>query len=144
MAFSDTTADSLHWCSRQDCVDVLNDLERMIDAEESLLNRCILAATGEVQSHLRGRWPDSWPFNTPPQEMRNAVATVAVYRALKGRTFSGGSLEISDRLRDDARDLIGWVKAIGDSDAHLDFPTTVGAHTVHTAAAPTGEFGFGD
>ncbi len=144
MAFSDTTADSLHWCSRRDCSDVLNDLERMIDADENLLNRCILAATGEVQSHLRGRWPDSWPFDTPPQEVRNAVATIATYRALSGKTFSGGSLEISDRLRDDSRDMVAWIVAIGDSNAHLDFPTTIGAHTIHVAAAPSGEFGFGD
>ena len=142
MAFSDTALDSGHWCSRADCVDVLDDLERMIDAQETKLDRCIVSATGEVMSHLRGRFPDAWPFSAPPQEIRAAVATIAVYRALRGRTFSGGSLEISNRISDDAGDAIAWVKAIGDSKAHLDFPETVGTHTVHVAAAPSGEFGF--
>ena len=142
MAFSDTTMTSGHWCSRQDCCDVLNDLERMIDADEPLLNRCIMSASGEAQSHLRGRYPDTWPFGTPPQEVRAAVATVAVYRALRGRTFSGGSLEISDRISDDATDAIAWIKSIGDSEANLEFPETEGTHTTYVAAAPSGEFGF--
>jgi phage gp36-like protein len=143
MAFSDTTLDSGHWCSRADCVDVLDDLERMIDANETKLNRCIVSATGEVASHLRGRWPNAWPFGSnPPQEIRAAVATVAVYRALRGRTFSGGSLEISDRVAEDASDAMSWVRAVGDSKAHLDFPTDEGEHRVYVAAAPRGEFGF--
>jgi len=142
MAFSDTTMTTGHWCSRQDCCDVLHDLERMIDADELLLNRCILSASGEAQSHLRGRYPDSWPFGAPPQEMRAAVAVIAVYRAFRGRTFSGGSLEISDRIAEDASEAIGWIKSIGDSEANLDFPEGLGTHTTHVAAAPSGEFGF--
>lgn len=144
MAFSDATIDANHWCSRQDCGDVLNDLDRMINADESLLNRCILSATGAVKSHLRGRYPDSFPFTAPPQEIREAVAVVAVYRALRGRTFSGGSLEISDRISDDATEALDWAKSIGDSEANLEFREGVGLHTTHVAAAPSGEFGFSD
>lgn len=144
MAFSDTTLDGGHWCSRADCRDVLDNLERILDANEMRLNRCIAAATGEVQSWLRGRWPESWPFSSPPQELREAVATIAVYRATRGTAFSGGSLEISDRLLDDARQAIDWVKAIGDGNAHLSFTGT--SHVRHTAVVaqpPGGEFGFG-
>jgi len=143
MAFTDTTPDSGHWCSRSDCVDVLDEIERIIGADEQKLNRQIRSATGLAQSQLRGRWPLGFPFYVdPPPELRHAVACIAVHRAVRGRTFSGGALQISDRLASEAREAEAWIAAVGDSRAHLACPSQDASHAAHLAAVPTGEFGF--
>lgn len=145
MSFTDATLDTGHWCTRRECTDIFENLEGVLQHDEDFLNYCITSATQRAQSILRGRWPASWPFTTPPEEVRQSVCVLAVYRALRKTTFSGGALEISDRILKDADDALKWLHGIADSELHLTSGLQVeGTGRSFVGGAPKGEFGFGD
>jgi len=144
VSFTDAALDTGHWCTRRECTDVFANLDNVLQHDEDFLNRCIASASQRAQSILRGRWPASWPFTTPPEEVRQAVSTLAVYRALRKTTYSGGALEITDHLKADADDALKWLHAIADSELHLTSGLqTEGIGRAIAGGAPEGEFGFG-
>lgn len=84
--FHDEEPEANHWCSRQDCVDVYHALPNYVDLDVTELNRNIVRATTWTQTTLRERW-STWPFAIPPEDIRVAVATIAVYRCYAGRAL---------------------------------------------------------
>ena len=144
MAFADTALDSGHWCSRADCVDAFGNLEAALGHDEARLNRFILAATGTAQSILRGRWPNSWPFGTPPQEVRNAVAAIAVRNVMRGVLIARGAFDAYAPLSEAGKSADEWLNLVADSKAHLDFENEIGTSAAYIAAAPSGQFGFAE
>ena len=142
MAFWDTDLDSGHWCSRADCVDAYVNLEAALDHDEAKLNRFIAAASGTAQSTLRGRWPNAWPFGTPPQEVRNAVAAMTVRNVMRGVLISRGACDAYTPLSEAGKAAEEWLELVADSKAHLDFDSEIGTSSAHVASAPAGQFGF--
>lgn len=131
------------WCTRQDCSDVIGELLDAIGDDESFLDRCISKATERAKAILRSRWPNTFPWaGNPPEEIRDAVATMATYRAMRNRVFSGGAMEIVDTLRLDNNRSEDTLNRIADSQEHPEISQAVGEQRAAVAAAPKGEFGF--
>lgn len=144
MSFSDDNPDRGHWCSRQDCLDVFSDLENALQLEQDFLNRCIVSATRYAMSILRSRWATGWPFGSkPPEELREAVATIAVYRAMRRITHVGGAVEITDRLKLDCDDSIKWLNDLAASEVQVELPQTQYTGRLVRCGPPKGEMGFG-
>lgn len=130
------------WCSRRDCAKVLSKLVSAIGNDEEFLDECIVNATSRAKSILRSRWPNDFPFSTPPAELREAVALMAAHRAVRNKGFSGGSVEIVRELRIDAKDAETWVNSVANSEAHFDLGVASPAYGAAVAEPPAGEFGF--
>ena len=115
-AFNDATLETGAWCSRLDCSDNLADIHTWCNDDTARLDRAISRATGTAQSILRARWPEEWPFSgDPPDELRQAVAVIAVRQVFFGRGLPE-SLTHLDAERD-AAEL--WLREVRDGDAML-------------------------
>jgi hypothetical protein len=136
------TLTSSNWCSRLDCSYVIADIGTIIGEDPALLDRAIASATGEAKSILRSRWPDDWPFSSPPDELREAVAVLATARAAMNRTFLGGLEEMVGHLRKEADSRRKWLHTISDGQVQLELPSISTKHVAAAAKAPRGEFGF--
>jgi len=131
------------WASPQDCSDVYPNIEGALQGNIGRLTNAIAEATGDAQSVLRSRWPQGWPFSSPPAEVRRAVAVLAVRSAAFGALISSGAHESAEQLRLYAKERREWLNLIANSEAHLQLPATEqnqGSPAV--AGAPRGEFGF--
>jgi len=131
------------WASATDCENVISQLQEALQSRVSVLEAAIASATGEAKSILRNRWPDAWPFATPPAVLRDVVAILAVYRAVR-QISPAGATEILDRLAADANQARKWLYALAKGEVELDM-TGIAASAkgvVAIAAAPTGELGF--
>lgn len=116
MAFTDTTLDAGHWCSRQDCSDVLKDLHDYVQSDEDILNRAIARETDYAQAILRPRWPAEWPFSSPTAALRGAIAVLAVYRLF----FRQALPDELEWLRDEAAEARDFIRALAEGDAQLE------------------------
>lgn len=143
MSYTQDTLNGTAWCSRLDCSYVISDIATIIGEDPYLLDRHIEAATGEAKSILRSRWPDSWPFSSPPQEVREAVAVLATARAAMNRTFAGGLEEMVGHLRKEADQRRKWLHELSDGRAQIELPSVATKHVAAVARPPRGEFGFG-
>lgn len=115
-SFIDATLGTGAWCSRLDCSDNLADIETWCEGDTARADRAISRATGTAQSILRARWPETWPFGgDPPDELRQAVAVIAVRQIFFGRGLPE-SLAHLDAERD-AAEL--WLRELRDGDAML-------------------------
>lgn len=144
MPFTQDTLNNSDWCSRFDCKAVFADIDKTCRNETAPLDRAIAMATGKAQSILRSRYPDNWPFSTPPQELRDAVATIAVYTAMRSRANSGLA-DLIKLYRDGADSAEKWLREIVANKAELLIPPTpTGAkhNSVYVSRPPSGEHGF--
>jgi hypothetical protein len=107
------------------------------------LDRAISQATGEARSILRNRWPASWPFGEPPDEVREAVAVLAVYRAVRGPGVGASQLDLIKELRQQANEARAWLERFIDCKEHLVFGGGGKGGWAVGAGPPRGEFGFG-
>ena len=140
--FQETTLRAGCWCSRDDACLVIADLSGILRDDADLLDGCIRRATDRAKSILRSRWSSTWPFTSPPDELREAVAVMAVCRAVRQRVYAGGAIE-GDRVRIPASLVTRkWLKSIADSEAHFDLPEVIGGSGPSVTPAPAGEFGF--
>jgi len=130
------------WCSRRDCCDVIGELLEILGEDEELLDRCIAKASNRARAILRSRWPNSFPWTTPPDEVREQVAVMAAYRATRNRVYAGGAMEIVENLRLDANRAEDALNRLADSQEHPEMSQAVGEQRAAVAAAPKGEFGF--
>lgn len=119
MAFTDITPDTGHWCSRQDCCDLLKTVPELVKHDEDMLNRAIARETDYAQSILRPKWPDGWPFSSPTDALRGAVATLAVYRLF----FRQALPDELEWLRDEAEEAREFLRALASGTAQLE-PTS--------------------
>ena len=133
------------WASMADCQAVLGDLETIVRGDAAKVSRALASASGRAQSILRSRWLESWPFTTPPAEVRDAVAIIATYRAVSSVGATGGMAELVEQLRRDAKAAEAWLADVAAGKAALDIPATPdgnGWDQAYVAAPPRGEFGF--
>jgi len=131
------------WCSARDCTRALRTLESVLRHDLEALETAIGQATGRAKSILRGRWPDAWPFSTPPAELREATAVLAVYSAAHGELVSSASYDAAEQLRLRRKETLEWLNALRDGDADLELPSLSVKHSSPALAeAPRGEFGF--
>lgn len=142
MPYTTDTLTGTNWASRRDCSYVIRDIGTVIGEDPGLLDRMIAAATGEAKSILRSRWPDTFPFSSPPSEVREAVAVMAVYRAARNTTFSGGLEDMVSNLRKDCDTARRWLNDIADGKAQIELPAVTDGHVAAVAMAPSGEMGF--
>lgn len=140
--FRETTPAAGCWCSRDDCCLIIADLSGILREDEDLLDKCIKAATDHAKSILRSRWPTTWPFSTPPDELRTAVAVMAVYRGVRNRVYAGGAGEVVENLLRDDREARRWLKDVSDSESHFHMEPVAGGSGPSITRAPRGEFGF--
>ena len=142
MSFTDTSRDSGHWCSRQDCVDCYRDLASMLRDKEDPLNRQITIATDEAEAVLRARWPDEWPFSSPTPAVRRAVAAISTYRVVSSLPVTGGDIEA---LSDGAEHGWEFLADMAAGRARVDMTgeeRKVEQVRVQTPEFPAGKFGF--
>jgi phage gp36-like protein len=145
MAFNEDALSG--WASPRDCSDQLGSLQEYMHGDIAPVQRALLAASGKAQSWLRARWPDAWPFATPPSELRDAVAAIAVYNAFRGVGMETASLELLTQLRIEADRAERWLRDVGAGKADLLLPRPADStyfNEYHIAPAPGGEFGFGE
>ncbi len=142
LPFQETTLGSGCWCSRSDCCMVIADLSDILRQDTDLLDGCIRLATDRAKSILRSRWPNTWPFSSPPRELREAVAVMAVFRAVRYRVYAGGAGEVAENLKDADREARRWLKDIADSEAHFKLKKVKGSAGPSITKAPAGEFGL--
>jgi len=146
MAFEDDAL-SFGWASTRDCTDQLSALAAYVQGDPGPVQRAIAAATGRAQTYLRVRWPDAWPFSTPPTEVREAVAALAVYSAVRGFGMEAAALTLVEQLRLEAKRAEAWLRdvASGKADLVMPRPASGAYHNEYaTAKLPGGEFGFGE
>ena len=142
MAWDSDSLDG-EWCSPRDCTRALRTLESVLRHDLEALETAIGQATGRAKSILRGRWPDAWPFSTPPAELREATAVLAVYSAAHGELVSSASYDAAEQLRLRRKETLEWLNALRDGDADLELPSLSVKHSSPALAeAPRGEFGF--
>jgi phage gp36-like protein len=137
--------DLVGWASMADCVRQLRRVEDYLQHDAEALEGSLRVATGMAQSWLRPRWREEWPFTTPPQEIRDAVAKLAVYDAVSGYAVEISSDSLVEGLRLRAKDARDWLKSVGAGTAELDIPTPPDGTTwdqAYVAQPPNGEFGF--
>jgi len=133
------------WASQQDCTYQLASITQYLAHDATALNRAILAATGIAQSYLRPRWRDAWPFTTVPAELRDAVASIAVYGAVRAYGMELAAKELMEQLRLEAKRAEAWLRdvAAGTADLNVGRPTDGTTYDqAHVAKLPGGEFGF--
>lgn len=115
MAFTDADLDDGHWCSRLDCVDVLHTLPTYINNDEDELNRNIARSTDFAKATLRPQWPDGWPFSTPSDSLREAVAIRAVYACFRSRALP----DELEWLKEEAAAALEFLEALGSGEKEL-------------------------
>jgi phage gp36-like protein len=128
-----------------DCARQLRRVEDYLQRDATALEAALNSATGRAQSWLRPRWREAWPFTTPPQEIRDAVARLAVYDACSGYAVEIASASLIEGLRLRAKEALEWLKAVGDGKADLDLPNPPDGtrwDQAHVAGPPSGEFGL--
>jgi len=133
------------WASMLDCNNTIDDIQVICGNDAKKLENAINAATGRAMSILRSRWPDGWPFNTPPQELRDAVAIMACYIVARSKAWAGGLADALEVLRRESLDQEKYLRDIASGKAHFDIPTpSDGASpaSAYISPAPSGEFGF--
>lgn len=133
MAFTDTTPATGHWCSRQDCCDVLDTVPDLVRHDEDKLNRLIFGQTDYAQSILRPKWPDGWPFSSPTPALRGAVAILAVYRIF----FAQALPDELEWLREDADEARDFLRALASGTAQLEPTSTEESRDRVAVTSPT-------
>ena len=144
MPLEDDTIIAHSWCSYLDCENVIADLDQMTGRDNDVVERAAVYATAKAKTILRARWPnDEWPWSgTPPTEVREMVAVMAVARAVRKRVFSGGSLEIYELLQEDAKQAEKDLNLFAAGTVHLETTGSDLRPMAGTAKAPRGELGF--
>ena len=142
------TTDSLEhgWCSELDCSYQLDALDRFLGGNAEKLQRAIRAATGDAQALLRAKFPDAWPFATPPPELREWVAAIAVYKAVRSIGAAGGQEMLMMDLRKGAEAAERFLRAVAMGQAEFTLlrpQNQVFINQPSVAQGGGGEFGFG-
>ena len=141
MAFDDTSLGG-YWCSAADCCDVVDDLPRLMAQDEDSLARARDGATGYAQSIMRSRYPNGWPFESPPAQLRQAVAAIAVFQALRRKGAAAGESLVT-MLKECQAEAVQYINRIADSEIHVAaFTSPNRRQAAHIAKPPRGELGF--
>lgn len=133
------------WASMLDCSNSMDSIDVICSNDTRKLENAINAATGRAMSILRSRYPDAWPFTTPPRELRDAVAIMACYIVARSKAWSGGLADALEQLRRDSIDQEKYLQNIANGKAHFDLPTPSDGASLsgaYISPAPSGEFGF--
>ena len=122
---------------------MISDLENILKHEQDFLDRCILRATQYAKSVLRSRWPVDFPFgDDAPGELRDAVAAIAVFRALQRIAEIGGVVEMVDRLEAGQQRAIRWLNDLAASEVQVEAVLSTNVGRVVRCGPPRGEAGF--
>lgn len=144
MAFLDNSL-AHGWCSEADCSYRLGALDNYLGGNVEILQHAIRGATGRAQSYLRSRWPEAFPFSTPPQEIRDAVAAIAVQQAVLSFGADGAIADLSKGLLSDADRAVRYLQDVASGKAEITLVRPADGtryNEASIAGPPTGEAGF--